>query len=116
MSDKIIKGHCACGSLRYRIDVSNIERDLVLSGYCHCSQCQRLNGAPFVWTNHWLYPALTWDPPAAGPPPGAPDASSGSGHFSPNMKTYGLMEGRKWKLRCKNCGSPLGSWNAAKAK
>jgi hypothetical protein len=112
-----IAGHCACGSLRYRIDVTNIDTDLVLSGYCHCSQCQRLNGAPYVWTNHWQYKALTWDPPASGPPPGAPELPKGSeGHFSPNMQTYELMKGRKWKLRCKYCGSPVGSWNAAKFK
>ncbi|UZJ53878.1 hypothetical protein CBS101457_003198 [Exobasidium rhododendri] len=124
----VIRGHCACGSLRYTIDVSNIDRDLKLSMYCHCSQCQRLNGAPFVWSTHWSYPSVTWDPPAQGPPPGAPvpdsssssssflQPSSPSGHFSPKMQTYENMKGRKWKLRCKDCGSPIGSWNAAKSK
>ena len=120
MAGPTIGGHCACGALQYRIDVSNVRSDLQLSAYCHCTRCQRFNGAPFVWTTHWLYHAVTWNPPASGPPPGAVESNDGvsvsAGHFSPHMLAYEAMKGRKWKLRCRECGSPMGSWNAARRK
>ena len=115
-TDKVIRGHCACGQLHYSISTRDVDRDLALSAYCHCSRCQRLNGAPYVWSTHWLYSALSWYPPSSGPPPGAPDLQDAEGHFSPAMETFMTMKDRKWKLRCKKCGSPMGSWNAAKAK
>lgn len=120
--DEIIHGHCACGSLRFSIDIRNIKNDLALSMFCHCSRCQRLNGSPYIWSNHWLYSAVKWYPTASAPPPGAPTKDGGKpgsiegGRFSPNMQTFETMKDRKWKLRCKDCGSPMGSWNAAKGK
>lgn len=113
-----IHGHCACGALQYSIDIRNIENDLKLAAYCHCARCQRLNGAPYIWTNHWLYHAVTWKPLADGPPPGAPESSSSSaeGLFSPAMQTFEALKGRKWKLRCRQCGSPMGSWNAGRGR
>lgn len=116
-NDAYIHGHCACGLLHYRIDVRDIDDVLQLATYCHCARCQRLNGAPYIWSNHWLYRAVEWFPTPANPPPGAPDLPDGeTGAFSANMQVYELMKGRKWKLRCRECGSPMGSWNAYKKK
>lgn len=53
-------GHCACKRTRYRVQLTNLEDDLRLSAYCHCTSCQRLNGAPFVWTTHWAEEAVEW--------------------------------------------------------
>lgn len=120
--ERFIHGHCACGSLRFKIDIQNIANDLTLSMFCHCSRCQRLNGAPYIWSNHWSFDAVQWFPLANRPPPGAPgndgkpNSIENGGEFSPNMQTFETMKGRKWKLRCKDCGSPMGSWNAAKGK
>lgn len=117
--DEVLRGHCACGALSYTISLAQIEQDLTLSAFCHCSRCQRINGAPFVWSTHWLYSAVSWSPPSHGPPPGAPGSNDSHGlgqAFSPAISTFETMKGRKWKLRCSTCGSPLGSWNAAKQK
>jgi hypothetical protein len=53
-------GHCACKRSRYRVQLTNLQDDLRLSAYCHCTSCQRLNGAPFVWTTHWAEEAVKW--------------------------------------------------------
>lgn len=113
-----IHGHCGCGALKYKIDISNIDKDLALSAYCHCASCQRINGAPFIWTSHWEYDAVVWDPPSQGVPPGAPSGNpknvlmSTTEAFSPSMQIFEALPSKKWKLRCKHCGSPVGSWNA----
>lgn len=82
-----VAGHCACTAVAYVLDLST-EQDLLNSGsqpqgqasasnhskqsrpigltlstYCHCSKCQRFNGAPFVWTTHWKEESVTWFPP-----------------------------------------------------
>ncbi|MFV3304667.1 GFA family protein [Pseudomonas sp. NY15181] len=36
-------GGCACGAVRYRVDVEPAE-----TGYCHCRICQKSNAAPAV--------------------------------------------------------------------
>lgn len=116
-----VAGHCACGSLRYTIELRGA---LPLSMYCHCSSCQRFNGAPFVHSLHIPYEWLTWSPPASAPPPGVKEAllrneeerrqltAKPEGAFPPPMLTYEAMPGRKWKTRCGECGCPMGSWNA----
>lgn len=53
-------GHCACKRTRYRLQLTNLQDDLRLSAYCHCTSCQRLNGAPFVWTTHWAEEVVQW--------------------------------------------------------
>jgi len=42
----VFEGGCFCGAVRYRfVDVFD-------SGYCHCSICRRLTGAPVIaWVN-----------------------------------------------------------------
>lgn len=135
-------GHCHCGKTRYRLRLTDIESDLALSGYCHCSKCQRLNGAPFVWTTHWEGGAVEW----LEPEPDRTDFDSPNGwmmrraadvltegdalviplkpdqpvvptaKFASTMTIFESMEGRKWKQRCSTCGTPMGSWNEAKRR
>lgn len=133
-------GHCACKRTTFTVRLNNISSDLRLSAYCHCSQCQRLNGAPFIWTTHWAEDAVHWssttappnddadsDPavirpltrggarliPHEGPIPFIPPYMPDPS-FAPSMAVYEAMPMRKWKLRCDHCGTPLGSWNQAK--
>lgn len=50
MSDSdTISGSCYCSATSFRI--SRPAENLTLSSYCHCSRCQRLNGAPFIWVS-----------------------------------------------------------------
>jgi hypothetical protein len=37
-------GGCHCGAIRYEVDANRVFD----SGYCHCSICRRLTGAPVV--------------------------------------------------------------------
>lgn len=109
-----VHGYCACGRLRYTIDCTNLDSDLTLSAFCHCSRCQRINGAPFVHSLHLKYPAVTWDSKPekqSDDPPRAPETG-----FSPQAETYESLPGKKWKLRCKTCGSPMGTWNGERLK
>jgi len=39
----MITGHCECGQVSYEID-----SDINDFSHCHCSQCRRLHGAPYV--------------------------------------------------------------------
>lgn len=38
-----LTGGCSCGAVRYEISTSKIN-----AGICHCTDCQRHSGAPFV--------------------------------------------------------------------
>lgn len=42
-----IEGVCYCGHTTYT--VHNPQDNIKVSAYCHCSRCQRLNGAPCIW-------------------------------------------------------------------
>lgn len=131
----VLLGHCFCRAVAYTVDVSDLS-NLTLSAYCHCTKCQRLNGAPFVFSTHWKEAAVQWFPAPA--PATAREeldeqqANGGQGieaqvermsiedtgattaKFSPGLATFETMPGRKWKLRCRKCGTPMGSWNQAK--
>ncbi|MBW0496195.1 hypothetical protein O181_035910 [Austropuccinia psidii MF-1] len=86
--------------------------NLTLSAYCHCTNCQRLNGAPFVWTTHWKNHALHWENKAAKSLFGLSELQVD--HLSNVLDVFESIKGRKLKLRCKRCGSPLGSYNLVK--
>ncbi|KAG0149858.1 hypothetical protein CROQUDRAFT_668966 [Cronartium quercuum f. sp. fusiforme G11] len=80
--------------------------NLTLSAYCHCTNCQRLNGSPFVWTTHWKHQALVWISPSM-----VPFNSKVEGGLPETVDVFESMPGRKFKLRCKSCGSPIGSYS-----
>ncbi|KAJ7610772.1 Mss4-like protein [Roridomyces roridus] len=50
-----MKGSCRCGSLSYSLTAKP-----VVSVYCHCTQCQRANGAVFVAAMHYSPSAFSW--------------------------------------------------------
>ncbi|KAJ7431746.1 Mss4-like protein [Mycena galericulata] len=55
-SESIVrKGSCACGLVSY-----TIEGKPLFSVYCHCTQCQRVDGAAFVSTMHFSPSAFSW--------------------------------------------------------
>lgn len=119
-----LHGSCFCGNVQYSIDISNkpqtsndpetketIERipeNLTLSAYCHCTNCQRLNGCPFVWTTHWKQESLKWINSTMIPFDHLKEG------ISNQLDLYESMPGRKFKLRCKKCGSPVGSYSIVK--
>ncbi|KAJ7024398.1 Mss4-like protein [Mycena alexandri] len=49
------KGGCACGSVTYAV----VGKPL-FSIYCHCTQCQRADGAAFVGSMHYADSAHSW--------------------------------------------------------
>jgi hypothetical protein len=78
---KPAEGGCLCGALRYRIEKAPKVVDI-----CHCWQCRKASGAPFVG---WLgVPAdgLRWTKGTPAKFESSPDT---------------------WRLFCANCGSPV---------
>ena len=64
--DAPLDGGCFCGSIRYRIGA------VFDAGYCHCSICRRMSGAPaFAWLNApaELFEILQGKPKAFGTSP-----------------------------------------------
>ena len=75
-----LSGGCFCGAIRFKVD------DLFDAGYCHCSICQRMSGAPAVaWANT---PARNFRVTK-----GEPEGFSSSEHWV--------------RLFCPSCGSPV---------
>ncbi|SAM72238.1 related to Chitin deacetylase 1 [Ustilago bromivora] len=110
-----LRGHCNCGALEYQLDAT--PANLLLSAYCHCTRCQRINGAPYIWTTHWKKEAVTWSSPASSPSTQKQvDArvQQVMGSSVTTAQLYESVPGRKFKLRCSECGNPMGSWNDAK--
>lgn len=111
-----LRGHCDCGALEYQLDAS--PANLRMSAYCHCTRCQRINGAPYVWTTHWTKQAVTWSSPAASTS-SSPSSSKSVDQqvqrvMGANVTTaqlYESMPGRKFKVRCSECGNTMGTWN-----
>ncbi|KAF8215784.1 Mss4-like protein [Mycena galopus ATCC 62051] len=54
-SETVRKGGCFCGDLSF-----TIEGKPLFSLYCHCTQCQRADGAAFVSTMHYSPSAFSW--------------------------------------------------------
>ena len=110
-----LRGHCNCGALEYQLDAT--PANLLLSAYCHCTRCQRINGAPYIWTTHWKKEAVTWSSPASSPSAQKQvDArvQQVMGSSVTTAQLYESLPGRKFKVRCSECGNPMGSWNDAK--
>lgn len=80
---RVLSGGCLCGSVKYEID-----GDLFMAAYCHCSMCRRAHGSAFrprslVWAKDFRW--------VQGSESIADYTSSPSVH-----RTF-----------CRNCGSPL---------
>lgn len=48
MSEQVRTGSCACGEITYKM-----KRDPFIVQACHCTDCQKLSGGPFV-INAWI--------------------------------------------------------------
>lgn len=53
MANKILKGGCLCGAVRYEIT-----GDPVMTGHCHCLDCQKASGAAHGTFGAWPEPAV----------------------------------------------------------
>jgi hypothetical protein len=53
--DPLLRGGCLCGSLRYVLSGPPAQTTL-----CHCSDCRRASGAPFVAWTFFRSGALSW--------------------------------------------------------
>ncbi|KAG6813243.1 hypothetical protein H0H92_012880 [Tricholoma furcatifolium] len=89
---KVYKGTCFCRSVSYQVSGPP-----VLTAYCHCTNCQRLAGAPFIHTLH--FPAEVFKFTNNQPDEDLLDT------FVPPEKSY------KTRYRCKKCGAPVASKN-----
>jgi len=55
MSEEIHTGGCLCGALRYEIRARFLQSTL-----CHCEDCRRASGAPFVAWSFFPAGSLAW--------------------------------------------------------
>ncbi|KDR85528.1 hypothetical protein GALMADRAFT_367282 [Galerina marginata CBS 339.88] len=92
-TDIVHRGGCFCGSASYRVAGKPI-----LSAYCHCSLCQRLNAAPFIITTHFPASRFAWT------------------HAEPHTDAldFYAVASKPWKTRwrCKKCGCTIASYNS----
>ncbi|KAK7680190.1 hypothetical protein QCA50_016699 [Cerrena zonata] len=96
-SNHILKGTCFCGSVSYALSAPP-----VLSAYCHCTNCQRLKGCPFVHTVHFDASAFRW--------------THAEPHYD-HLHAYPIPDKpHKTRYRCKNCGACVASHNSTKDK
>ncbi|KAK7043014.1 hypothetical protein VNI00_008752 [Paramarasmius palmivorus] len=49
------RGGCYCGALTYSVTGKPL-----LAAYCHCTQCQKLTGCPFIHSIHFDPSAFQW--------------------------------------------------------
>lgn len=120
-ADKIqVHGHCGCGKAQYTVTLTPPDApECYLRGACHCTTCSRINGSPYIWTSHWVASTVKWVGATQPPPPAAaPDSSPDevtpdylASFLGDRLDTWESLAGRKWKLRCRHCGSPMGTWN-----
>lgn len=108
-SDVVYEGSCFCGRVTYTVTGRPL-----LSAYCHCTICQRLNRAllvlamgksaqslldsPFIHTLHFPKPAFAWT------------------HGEPQegvLQSF-IIPQKPWKTRwrCKQCGGCVMSHNS----
>ncbi|PCH38991.1 hypothetical protein WOLCODRAFT_141042 [Wolfiporia cocos MD-104 SS10] len=97
MSFEPLKGSCFCGSVSY-----TLSGPPELSAFCHCTNCQRLMGCPFVHTIHFDAAHFAWTHPA-------PHAE--------RLDAY-VVPSKPWKtrFRCRACGACVASANSKTAR
>ncbi|KAI0729196.1 Mss4-like protein [Fomitopsis betulina] len=105
-------GACFCGEVSYAFPAD----DVVRSAYCHCSQCQKLSGCPFIHTIHLPCPSVEFTYPST-------DASTGrqtvvASQLHPKalpsaLRVYNApLKPHKSRLRCAKCGTCIASSNS----
>jgi hypothetical protein len=80
MSEQIHHGGCLCGAVRYEIRTRFLQTTL-----CHCEDCRKASGAPFVAWSFFPAGSLTWTK-------GTPKV---------------LLHADRERSFCGDCGSPL---------
>lgn len=80
MSEEIHTGGCLCGALRYEIRARFLQTTL-----CHCEDCRKASGAPFVAWSFFPAGSLAWTK-------GTPKV---------------LLHAGRERGFCGDCGSPL---------
>jgi len=85
----IREGGCLCGAVRYEIDLSGHE-----TGNCHCRDCQKNCGAPFVTSTFVPESQFRW-------------ITKPSGEYSASPAAI--------RRFCAQCGTPL-QWDGFKLK
>ncbi|KZV67615.1 hypothetical protein PENSPDRAFT_46918 [Peniophora sp. CONT] len=86
-----LTGGCFCGALKYALSAPP-----KMSGYCHCTQCQRLNGCPFVHTIHFPTSSFAW----------TSSTPNDRHEFNNSTKPH------KTRIRCAACGCCVASHNS----
>ncbi len=85
----IRQGGCLCGKARYEIDLSGHE-----TGNCHCRDCQKNSGAPFVTSTFVPVSQFRW-------------INKPSGEYSASPAAI--------RRFCVECGTPL-QWDGLKLR
>ncbi|KAF8963953.1 Mss4-like protein [Flammula alnicola] len=93
MDNIVHKGGCFCGLASYQVKGLPL-----LSAFCHCSLCQRLNAAAFILTCHFPASRFAWTH-------AHPDSDT--------LESYAVAS-KPWKIRwrCKKCGCTIASYNS----
>ncbi|KAF9011157.1 Mss4-like protein [Cyathus striatus] len=91
-TENIHRGGCFCGAISYEVSGRPM-----LSAYCHCTLCQRLNSSAFIHTIHFSAAAFSWTYPEP---------------HEEALDSYSVFT-KPWKIRkrCKKCGSTVASYN-----
>ena len=84
--ENLIHGGCLCGAVRYAVS-----GPVVKTTACHCSDCRRASGAPFVAWTFFRTGALTWT------------------KGSPKVLVFADRE----RSFCGDCGTPLRFYDPA---
>ncbi|CAD7703670.1 unnamed protein product [Ostreobium quekettii] len=86
-----LKGGCFCGKVAF-----TIEAPCLTAFACHCTNCQRLQGAPYTRYAYF--------------PPGAIKPDTGSEEFAAKFNSSENLA----RYHCRVCGSPVWGVNSAK--
>jgi hypothetical protein len=79
----MIKGQCLCGGIQYQYD-----EEITELAICHCNQCKRAQGTPFVTNAPILWKHFT--------------ILTGA-----SLQKAFMASKNKRRVFCSNCGSPL---------
>ncbi|KZT02871.1 uncharacterized protein LAESUDRAFT_744846 [Laetiporus sulphureus 93-53] len=95
-----LKGACFCGAISYAL-----ADEPVLRAFCHCTNCQRLTGCPFVHTIHFDAASFSWTHLAE--PVGVSDPRA-----MDMLDSYVIpSRAHKTRFRCKTCGACVANRN-----